>query len=326
MSEFIDHRFWVVLPYLLVRELPELQFSPAAVKDERDRKPRLLCDHSWCLVNDDTVPHAPPEAMQFGGTLPRTLRRIRHAHPRCGPVYLAKHDIKDGFYRLFLRAKDCPRLAIILPKCEGEEQLIAIPMSCTMGWVQSPPTFSAMSETVADLANANFSKSPRTAAPHRLEEAASRLDDLATVPQPREPQDRAATARLAALCPLRSSPSPPDTPVPVARPSNCSYQRPVGDTDVFVDDFIQLGQGGTRRLQALRRHLLHAIDQVLAKPSKTRHTETRPSLSRNSCKGTAAGTPANSYSAGSSTPYARPSSSLLIARSPWLRSSRNSPR
>jgi hypothetical protein len=41
----------------------------------------------------------------------------------------------------------------------------------------------------------------------------------------------------------------------------------VGDTDVFVDDFIQLGQGGPKRLKALRGHLLRAIDQVLAQPT-----------------------------------------------------------
>ena len=47
MSEFIENKFWVVLPYELIRGLPSLQLSPSAVKDERDRKPRLLSDHSW---------------------------------------------------------------------------------------------------------------------------------------------------------------------------------------------------------------------------------------------------------------------------------------
>ena len=76
MANFIDHKQWVVLPYDDVRHLP-LMFSPAAVKDERDRKPRLLCDHSWSWhwesINETTIPHSPPEAMQFGGALPRIL-------------------------------------------------------------------------------------------------------------------------------------------------------------------------------------------------------------------------------------------------------------
>jgi len=184
MSEFIENKFWTVLPYDKVKHIPALQLSPAAVKDERDRKPRLLCDHSWSPVNDTTSPHAPPEAMQFGGALHRVLRRVRHANPKFGPVYLSKHDIKDGFYRMFLKASDCPRLAIILPKYDGEPQLIAIPMSCTMGWTQSPPTFSVMSETLADATNRNFAARPREVLPHRLEEPASCLDDLSSWPLP----------------------------------------------------------------------------------------------------------------------------------------------
>ena len=76
MAEFIENGFWTVLPYRQVRSLPSLMLSPAAVKEERERKPRILCDHSWNPVNEKTLPHAPPEAMQFGGTLQRILRRI----------------------------------------------------------------------------------------------------------------------------------------------------------------------------------------------------------------------------------------------------------
>jgi hypothetical protein len=148
MAEFIENRFWTVLPYRLVRDLPQLQLlSPAVVKEERECKPRILCDHSWYPVNDNTLPHAPPEAMQFGGTLGRILHSARHTNPAFGPTYLSMYDIKGGFYRMFLRANDCPRLAIILPVYPGEDQLVAIPMACTMGWVESPPTFCAMSET-----------------------------------------------------------------------------------------------------------------------------------------------------------------------------------
>ena len=47
----------------------ELMLSPAALKEERDRKPRLLCDPTWPWgwppLNECTLPHTPPEAMQF---------------------------------------------------------------------------------------------------------------------------------------------------------------------------------------------------------------------------------------------------------------------
>ena len=264
MAEFIENKFWTVLPYDRVKHLPALQLSPAAVKDERDRKPRLLCDHSWSPVNETTSPHAPPEAMQFGGALHRVLRRVRHANPKFGPVYLSKHDIKDGFYRMFLKPSDCPRLSIILPKYEGEPQLIAIPMSCTMGWTQSPPSFSVMSETVADITNQNFAARPRELTAHRLEEPASRRDHFSAEALSRGTDDQSAANRLHALHPELPAPHEAETNCP---PSNRVYSRPVGDTDVFVDDFIQLGQGGVRRMKALRGHLLRAIDQVLSRPT-----------------------------------------------------------
>jgi hypothetical protein len=188
-------------------------------------------------VNDTTLPHAPPEAMQFGGTLHCILHSVRHANPAHGPTYISKYDIKDGFYRMFLRGDDCPRLAIILPTYIDEEQLVAFPMACTMGWVESPPTFCVMSETVADLSNQAFSLSPNHACPHPLEQKAGHADRW---PSPDGP-DKAPT-------------------------SNRPFVNPVGSTDVFVDDFIQLGQGPPSHLITLRHHLLHSIDRMLATP------------------------------------------------------------
>ena len=167
MAEFIECGYWTVLPYRLVRHLPGLRVSPLGVKEERERKPRLVCDHSFFDVNLETILHTPEEAMQFGGALQRILFSVRHADPAHGPVYLSKYDIKDGFYRLFLTAKDAPMLAVSLPSYEGEEPLVAIPLVLTMGWTESPPTFSALSETICDLAIHNSYK--RHVPPHRLE-------------------------------------------------------------------------------------------------------------------------------------------------------------
>ena len=269
MAEFIENRFWAVLPYDLVRDLEDLFASPAAVKDERDRKPRLLCDHSWPWewhsVNETTLAHAPPEAMQFGGTLPRLLYLARHQNPKFGPLKGAKHDLKDGFYRMFLDLLHCLRLAVLLPEYAGEPRLIAIPMSCTMGWVQSPPTFCAMSETIADRSNLRFKGSPTACPKHRLSEAAEKMDDTSssTEPRPREPEHTSAEATLRKVAGL-----PPANPCPEERapPSNRPLSRAVGHTDLFVDDFIQLGQGRPKRLRVLRDHLLHSVDEVLSQP------------------------------------------------------------
>ena len=269
LSEFVESKYWVVLPYQTVRSLEHLMLSPAAVKEERERKPRLLCDHSWPWagwpsINDSTIPHAPPEAMQFGRTLQRVCREVRHANPKFGPVRASKYDIKDGFYRLSLRARDCLRLALVFPKFPNEEQLVAIPLSTTMGWVQSPPTFCTMSETVCDLANrATRLKLPEQ--PHRLEDVAAALDDVSfcPAPRPREPEDDTANRALQSLPGLKPLPIEAEHQAP---PSNCSFQKPLASTDVFVDDFIQLGQGGKKKMCAQRRQLLHAVDRVLAQP------------------------------------------------------------
>ena len=268
-SDFIENKFWAVLPYELVKDL-DIMFSPSAVKDERDRRPRLLCDHSWpwkwISVNESTIPHAPPEAMQFGGALPRLLYLGRHANPKFGVVQTNKNDVKDGFYRMYLAPKDCLKLAVLLPRYEDEPPLVGIPMACTMGWTESPPTFSAMSETICDLANHRFAKDPLNAPSHRLSAECQAQDQIwrcESEPPPREAEASVAEALLSDVPGITPMDPEPDHKAP---PSNRCLQRPLNHTDVFVDDFIQLGQGGQRRLNSQRDHLLHAIDEVLDQP------------------------------------------------------------
>ena len=54
-------------------------------------------------------------------------------------------------------------------------QLVAVPLVLTMGWVNSPPTFCSLTETICDVANANLYRN--YSPPHRLEGLASILDD-----------------------------------------------------------------------------------------------------------------------------------------------------
>ena len=269
MAEFIDNKFWAVLPYSMVKHL-DLRFSPAAVKDERNRKPRLLCDHSWPWpwspsVNDTTLPVAPPEAMQFGQALKRVLFYARHADPKFGVIKGSKHDMKDGYYKLHLRPADCLKLALLLPQYEGEEQLVAIPMSLTMGWCQSPPSYCVMSETICDQVNAKIAKAPLAGRPHRLSARAEAHDDndRSLEPRDREKEDadanEALTAIPGALPVERHDVGPPP-------PSNRPFKRPVAHTDVFVDDFIQIAQGSKNKLRSVRNHLLHTVDEVMDAP------------------------------------------------------------
>jgi hypothetical protein len=99
---------------------------------------------------------------------------LQHADLDEGPIYMAKFDLADGFYRVFLWADDALKLAALLPRYDREPQLIAVPLSLTMGWMNLPPTFCATSKTATDIANASLHQGD--ALGHCLEAAASAHD------------------------------------------------------------------------------------------------------------------------------------------------------
>jgi hypothetical protein len=129
-----------------------------------------------------------------------------------------------------------------MPRYEGEEQLIAIPMACTMGWVQSPATFCAMSETIADLTNTREGANLKPA-PHHLEELAAVQDCIQTEARvaPRDVEDWPANAVLHALAGLNEHQEPETERSAPAL--SCMLKKAVRSTTVFIDDFIQAGQG-----------------------------------------------------------------------------------
>ena len=175
MADFVDAGFYAVLPYSKVRHLPGLRLSPLGIKEERDRRARLVVDHTWFLVNKHTLEYTTKEAMQFGGALYRVLYQIYHADPKYGTTYLAKYDVKDGFYRVMIRPEHALAMTVILPTYEGEEPMVAVPLVLTMGWINSPPTFCAVTETACDIANDRMYR--RYAPIHRLEHLAATHDD-----------------------------------------------------------------------------------------------------------------------------------------------------
>ena len=87
---------------------------------------------------------------------------------------MAKFDISDGFYCLILDPDDAPKLAVLMPKYDGELQLVTVPLSLTMGWVSSLPTFCTASETATDIANTSLFC--HTVPLHHLKDAASAHD------------------------------------------------------------------------------------------------------------------------------------------------------
>ena len=238
--DFCKQGYWAVVPFSSVRHWRNLRVSPLGVVPQRDRRPRLIVDYSFSGVNDDTVPLAPKEAMQFGRALQRILTTIIKADPRFGHVHLSKIDIADGFYRVWLQCHDIPTLGVALPTTPGQPPLIAFPLALPMGWVESPPYFSTLTETACDLANNNLRSRPR-----RRRSTVHRLEAVASTP----PDDAVAYVGKGAA-------------ISHAEHERDQIRPPVASVDVYVDDFLLLAQTENNKQQVLRE-TLHSIDDVL---------------------------------------------------------------
>ena len=223
-------------------------------------------DYTFSALNGDTVAMAPREAMQFGRALQRVCSTIVHSDRRFGPVKMAKIDIADGFYHVWVQLADVPKLGVALPSTPGCLPLVAFPLALPMGWMESPPSFTTLTETACDLANAHLSNpsSGRLRLPHRLEAVA------ATPPSDAAPHPVATTTRRA-------------TTVRGALPT----RTPVAAVDVYVDDFLLLAQT-KRQQQRVMRAALISIDDVFRplQPGDPVHRK-EPSSTKKMLKGDA---------------------------------------
>jgi hypothetical protein len=209
----------------------ELRLSPLGVLPQRGRRLRSIIDYTFYRINE--------EAMQFGKALWRILAGIVQANPRLGPVYLSKVDIADGFYRIWVKAADIPKIGVLLPAEQGQERLIGFPVVLPMGWKESPPVFTSATERVTDLANDQIQQGNKQP-PHRLDRNSESCSMAATNPlgnqQPMQKPDGAWAHDHA--------------------------HKPVDKWDVYVDDFIGLAQGNATWRKRVKRALLHSLDCV----------------------------------------------------------------
>jgi hypothetical protein len=97
---------------------------------QHDCHPHTIVDYTFFGLNDDTVPIAPRDAMQFGNALFRLLCHIVLADPSHGPVQLLiKVDIADGFYRIGVCPPGVLKLGMAFPTESDQPQLVAFPIS-----------------------------------------------------------------------------------------------------------------------------------------------------------------------------------------------------
>ena len=157
---------------------PQLKILPIAAIPHKSEAFWLILDLFFCLqlknrgflylVNNATVKMAPKGALDQLG---HALSCIVHAFAKANDedkIFMAKWDIKDGFWRMDCEAGEEFNFAYILPQEEGKSTTRVVPKSLQMGWVESPLYFCVATKTARDIAS-NYCDNPTGSLPcHNL--------------------------------------------------------------------------------------------------------------------------------------------------------------
>lgn len=141
---------------------PQLKISPISMIPHKSRKYRTILDLSFSLqlkdggrvpsVNEASIKSAPKGSIdQIGHSLSRIIHAMAAAPPDA-KVFMAKWDIKDGFWRMDCAEGEEWNFAYVLPELGKMNTKLVVPQSLQMGWIESPPYFCTASETARDVA------------------------------------------------------------------------------------------------------------------------------------------------------------------------------
>ena len=146
----------------LKKRLPsKLKISRIAMIPHKSKPYRAILDLSYPIqfrdgyiapVNETTTKTAPRGSMDQMG---QALQRLIYAYATAEedkPIFAAKEDIKDGFWRLVAEEGAEWNFAYVLPQEAGQPTKIVVPTSLQMGWIESPGFFNVPSETGRDVA------------------------------------------------------------------------------------------------------------------------------------------------------------------------------
>ena len=152
----------------------QLKISPIAAVPHNSKPFRSILDLAFMLklmnggalssVNDSTTKLAPQASVDQLG---HSLSRLIHAFGEAGiddKVFMAKWDVKDGFWRLDCAEGEEYNFAYVLPQPAGMPTVLVIPTSLQMGWIESPAYFCSASETSRDVAQ-QYSQAPMGSLP-----------------------------------------------------------------------------------------------------------------------------------------------------------------
>ena len=157
----------------------ELKISPIAAIPHKSKDFRSILDLSFRLrlknggvrtsVNVTTEKMAPAGAIdQIGECLSRIIHAFAEADD-AAKIFMAKWDIKDGFWRMDCAEGEEWNFAYVLPQEEGEPVTIVVPTSLQMGWVESPPYFCAVTETSRDISTEYIETEVNSLSRHKFE-------------------------------------------------------------------------------------------------------------------------------------------------------------
>lgn len=171
----------------------QLKISPISAIEHKSRAFRAILDLSFVLrlmsgktvppVNDNTTKTAPRAAIdQIGHALQRLIHAFAEA-PDDAKIFMAKWDIKDGFWRLCNQRGDEWNFCYVLPQKPGATPKIVVPTSLQMGWVESPPYFCAASETGRDIAAQYIDTPIGSLPPHKFQHLTEKHADFKSLPE-----------------------------------------------------------------------------------------------------------------------------------------------
>jgi hypothetical protein len=139
-----------------------MKVSPIAAILHKSKAFQSILDLSFSLqltnglvhqsVNDTTTKTTPRRAIsQLGHSLQRVIDAFAEVDDDA-KIFMAKWEVKDGFWRSDGQDGEEWNFAYILPQPPSEPVQIVVPTSLQMRWVESPPYFCAATETSRDIA------------------------------------------------------------------------------------------------------------------------------------------------------------------------------
>jgi hypothetical protein len=89
---------------------------------------------------------------ELGNVIPRIIWAMALSKDEATPFMFSKVDLKDGYWRMAVNAKDAWSFVYVLPGGKpGDSVQLVIPDALQMGWSESPPFFCVATKTARDF-------------------------------------------------------------------------------------------------------------------------------------------------------------------------------